>query len=48
MEGTEIRTRIAERKIKEDSRKLKEGKGIEADYHLTITMLLPMILEAIQ
>ena len=48
MEGTEIGTRIAERKIKEDSRKLKEGKGIEADCHLTITMLPLMILEAIQ
>ena len=50
MEGTEIRTktRIAERKIREDSRKLKEGRGIEADCHLTTTMLLLMILEVIQ
>lgn len=50
MEGTEIRirTRIAERKIREDSRKLKEGRGIEADCHSTTTMLLLMILEAIQ
>ena len=50
MEGTEIktRTRIVERKIRGDLRKLKEGRGIEADCHLTITMLLLMILEAIQ
>ena len=50
MEGIEIRirTRTIERKIKGDSRKLKEGRGIEADYHLTTTMLLLMILEVIQ